>query len=199
MAVVNTQLAAICAQGDSKITVASATGFNPGNFILVENELMQQTAAANGAVVPVRRGLDGTVQATHASAAFACSGLTSDFPAAAPGQCITYGPYAPDGQMAGYFTYNASGAIALTPGIHVVNGSGVCVMTLAAPSGVQEGALLVIESKNLNANTITAAPIFLGVVNAGGIATASANGGNLTLKACGGKWAVLAASGIAFT
>lgn len=199
MALTSTTLASACANTATTISVASATGFAVGNFVLVENELMQQTAAATGVVIPVRRGLDGTVQATHASAAFACTGLATDFPGPAPGQCITYGPYAPDGQMAGYFTYSAAGAIATTPGIHVLNGSAAIAMTLAAPTGAQEGAILIVESKNLHANTVTASPIFLGAANAGGIATVAATGGNLTLKACGGKWTVLASSGIAFT
>ena len=199
MALTSTTLAAACANYASSINVTSATGFAIGNFILVENEFMQQTGAANGTVVPVRRGLDGTVQANHAAAAFACTGLGVDFPAPAPGQCIVYGPYAPDGQMAGYFTYNTAGAIATTPGIHVINGSGVTAMTLAGPTAAQEGAILIVESKNLAANTITATPILLGAANAGGICTCAATGANLTLKACGGKWTVLASSGIAFT
>lgn len=199
MALTSTTLASACPNTATTITVASATGFAVGNFVLVENELMQQTAAAAGVVVPVRRGLDGTVQATHAASAFACTGLSTDFPAPAPGQCITYGPYAPDGQMAGYFTYSAAGAIATTPGIHVINGTGALAMTLAGPTGAQEGAILIVESKNLHANTCTATPTYLGAASAGGIATFAATGGNLTLKACGGKWTVLASSGAAFT
>jgi hypothetical protein len=101
--------------------------------------------------------------------------------------------------MAGYFTYSAAGAITTTPGIHVINATGAVAMTIAGPTGAQEGAVLIIESKNLHANTVTATPVFLGVTNAGGIATMAAAGGNLTLKACGGKWTVLASSGATFT
>jgi hypothetical protein len=198
MSLTSTTLASACANTATSITVASATGFAAGNFVLVENELMQQTAAAAGVVVPVRRGLDGTVQANHASAAFACTGLATDFPGPAPGQSVTYGAAAPDGQMAGYFTYSAAGAIATTPGVHVINASGAVAMTLAGPTGAQEGAVLIIESKNLHANTVTATPAYLGAAGTG-IATAAATGGNLVLKACGGKWTVIGVSGMAFT
>jgi hypothetical protein len=100
--------------------------------------------------------------------------------------------------MAGYFTYSAAGAIATTPGVHVINASGAVAMTLAGPTGAQEGAVLIIESKNLHANTVTATPAYLGAAGTG-IATAAATGGNLVLKACGGKWTVIGVSGMAFT
>jgi hypothetical protein len=198
MALTSTTLSATCTPTSTTIAVTSATGFTAGNFILVENEFMQQTGAANGTVVPVRRGLDGTVQANHNAAAFTCTGLGTDFPGPAPGQCITYGPYAPDGKMAGYYTNTVAGPIAPTPGIHVINGSGALAMTLVAPTGAQEGAILIVESKNLNANTVTASPAWIGAAGTG-IATMAATGGNLMLKACGGKWTVIGSSGAAFT
>jgi hypothetical protein len=100
--------------------------------------------------------------------------------------------------MAGYFTSCVAGAIAPTPGIHVINGSGALAMTLVAPTGAQEGAILIVESKNLNANTVTASPAWIGAAGTG-IATMAATGGNLMLKACGGKWTVIGSSGAAFT
>lgn len=198
MALTSTTLSAACAVNDTKITVASAAGFGVGNLVLVENEMMQQTAAAVGTVVAVRRGLDGTVQGAHASAAFACTGLGTDFPAPLPGQAVVYGPCATDGSNAASYTYSAAGAINPVPGVHVINAAGAVAMTLAGPTGAQEGAVLIVESKNLHANTITATPAYLGAAGTG-IATAAATGGNLVLKASGGKWAVIGVSGIAFT
>jgi hypothetical protein len=199
MALTATTLAAACAANDTKITVAATTGFAVGQTVLVENELMQQTAAAAGLVVPVRRGLDGTVQGAHASAAFACTGLASDFPGPAAGQEVVYSPAAPDGMQAGwsYFTYSAAGAIAITSGVHTINGSGALAMTIAAPTVAQEGAVLTVISKNLHANTLVATPAYLGA--AGGTATFAATGGSVTLKVAGGKLAVVASSGVAFT
>jgi hypothetical protein len=141
------------------------------------------------------------VQGTHAAGAFAATGLATDFPGPAPGQCVVYGPETPDGMQAGwaYYTYSAAGAITPVSGVHTINGAGALAMTLAGPTGTQEGAVLLIESKNLHANTVTALPILLGVANAGGIGTMAATGGNITLKACGGKWTVLSSSGCAFT
>jgi len=198
MAVTSTTLASACGAGATTITVASATNFTAGQFILVENELMQQTAAVSGVVVPVRRGLDGTVQGAHAASAFACTGLTSDFPNPVPGWPVVYGPCAPDGSNAASYTYSAAGAISPVPGVHVINGTGALAMTLAGPTGTQEGMVLIIESKNLHANTVTATPAYLGAAGTG-IATAAATGGNLVLKACGGKWTVIGVSGMAFT
>lgn len=197
MAVTSTTLAASCGVGATTITVASATNFTTGQFILVENELMQQTAAANGTVVPVRRGLDGTVQGAHASSAFACTGLFADFPSPIPGWPVVYGPCVGDGSNAASYTYSAAGAISPVPGVHVINGSGAIAMTLAGPTGTQEGQVMIIESKNLHANTIVATPAFLGA--AGATATAAATGANLVLKACGGKWTVVGVSGITFS
>jgi hypothetical protein len=196
MAATNTTLGSACAVGATSIAVAAATNFGVGNLILVEQELMQQTAAANGLVVPVRRGLDGGVQSAHAAGAFVSTSATpSDFPGPAPGQNVTYGPAKPDGMQEGwnYYTYSAAGAIAPVSGVHVINGSGAIAMTLAGPTGPQEGAVLIIESKNLHANTVVATPAFLG--GAGATATFAATGGNLYLKASGAKWTVIGSAG----
>jgi hypothetical protein len=199
MAAVATTLAAPCALSDTKITVASAAGFAVGNVVLVENELMNQSAPAAGLVVPVRRGLDGTVQGAHATGAFVASGLGSDFPGPAPGQEVVYPPAAPDGMQAGwnYFTYSVAGAIPIISGVHTINGSGATAMTIAAPTVAQEGAELKIISKNLHANTLVATPAYLGA--AGATATFAATGGNIVLKVVGGKLSVIASSGVAFT
>jgi hypothetical protein len=199
MAAVSTTLAAPCAASDTKVNVASTAGFAVGNVVLVENELMQQTAAAAGTIVPVRRGLDGTVQGAHATGAFVATGVGSDFPGPAPGQEVVYSPAAPDGMQAGwgYFTYSTAGAIPIVSGVHTINGGGATAMTIGAPSVAQEGAELEIISKNLHANTIVATPAYLGA--GGATATAAATGGNLRLKVVGGKLAVLNASGITFS
>jgi len=199
MAAIATTLGAPCAVSDTKITVASATGFAVGNVVLVENELMNQSAPAAGLVVPVRRGLDGTVQGAHATGAFVASGLGTDFPGPAPGQEVVYSPAAPDGMQQGwnYFTYSAAGAIPVVSGVHTINGSGATAMTIGAPTVAQEGAELTVISKNLHANTLVATPAYLGA--AGGTATFAATGGSVKLKVVGGKLAVVASSGVAFT
>ena len=155
MALSATTLSAPCAASDAKITVASASGFAVGQPVLVENELMAQTAAAVGLVIPVRRGLDGTVQGAHASGGYVATGLGSDFPGPAPGQEVVYSPAAPDGMQAGwsYFTYSIAGAIPVISGVHTINGSGATAMTIGAPTAAQEGAELTVISKNLHANT----------------------------------------------
>ena len=194
MTLISTTLTAPVAPSDTKLTVASATGFAVGNVIVVEGgEVMQQTAPAQGLVVPVRRGLDGTTQGAHGAAAFVATGLGSDFLAPAPGQAVAYGACAPDGSTTADFTYSAAGAITPVAGTHILNGAAAIAMTLAGPTAAQEGQVLIVASKSLFANTVAATPAFLG--GAGATATFAATGGNLILQASAGKWTVLGASG----
>jgi hypothetical protein len=181
---------------DTKIAVAATSGFAVGNLILVENEVMAQTAPAIGLLIPVRRGIEGTVQGAHATGSFTATGLGTDFASPAPGQEVAYGPAAPDGSTTAMYTYTTAGAISPVQGTHIINGSAITAMTLAGPTAAQEGQVLVIESKNLHANTCVASPAYLGA--AGATATFTAAGGNAVLKACGGKWTVIGASGVAF-
>jgi hypothetical protein len=199
MAATATTTTAPVAVSDTKITVASAAGFGVGNVILVENEVMNQSAAAVGLVVSVRRGLDGTVQGAHGAGAFVATGLGSDFPGPPPGQEVVYSPATPDGMQQGwsYFTYSAAGAIPIVSGVHTIAGAGALAMTIAAPAVTQEGAELTVISKSLFANTLVATPAYLGA--AGGTATFAATGGSVKLKVVGGKLAVVASSGVAFT
>lgn len=199
MALTATTLGAACPASASAISVASASGFGVGNLILVEQELMAQSGPAAGLVVPVRRGLDGTVQGAHAAAAFVATGLGTDFPTPAPGQVVIYGPETPDGMQQGwgYNTYSVAGAIPVVSGVHIINGSAITAMTIAAPTVAQEGAELTVISKNLHANTLVATPAYLGA--AGGTATFAATGGSVKLKVVGGKLAVIASAGVAFT
>ena len=198
MALAQTTLSGPCAVNDTAIRVLSLTGLAVGQTILVDHEVMAQVGANQGPLVPVRRGLDGTVQAAHATGALLVTGLPSDFPAPGPGQTTTYGPSAPDGMQAGwtYATYSVAGAIPPTPGVHVINGAAAIAMTLAAPSLAQEGATLTVVSKNLHANTLAGSPAFLGA--AGGTGTFAATGGSVQLKAVSGKWAVVAGAGVTF-
>lgn len=200
MASTNTTLAAPVAVSDTKITPVALTGFAVGNVVLVDNELMAQSAPAQGAVVPVRRGLDGTVQSAHATGANVATGVGSDFPGPAPGQEVVYSPAAPDGMQQGwgYFTYSAAGAIPVVSGVHTIAGGGALAMTIGAPTAAQEGAELKIVSKSLFANTVTASPAWIGAAGTG-IATFAATGGALLLKVVGGKLSVLSSSGAAFT
>jgi hypothetical protein len=199
MAATATTTTAPVAVSDTKIAVASAAGFAVGNVVLVENEVMNQSAPAVGLLVPVRRGLDGTVQGAHGAGANVATGLGSDFPGPPPGQEVVYSPATPDGMQAGwsYFTYSAAGAIPIVSGVHTIAGAGALAMTIAAPAVTQEGAELTVISKSLFANTLVATPAYLGA--AGGTATFAATGGSVKLKVVGGKLAVIASSGVAFT
>jgi hypothetical protein len=58
--------------------------------------------------------------------------------------------------------YTASGAIAITPGLHLLQGAGPLLMTLAQPTAAQEGMILTIYNSTAAAHTVTAAGGFGG-------------------------------------
>jgi hypothetical protein len=198
MALSATALAGPVTAKDTVIRVVSGASVAVGNTLLVDHEVMVAIPGAPSPAFNVRRGLDGTIQGAHNTGAAVIAGLASDFAMPAPGQTSAYGGEAPDGQLGSgwtYATYAAAGAIAPVGGVHTINGIGVTAMTLAAPTLDQEGVTLIIESRNAAANTVV-----LGAVSgaAGPTGTFAATGGNVILKAAGGKWAVIGSNGVTF-
>jgi hypothetical protein len=197
MALIQTVLGGDMAVTDTVLRVASLTGFAVNQQILVDREVMVQVGTPTGLAVPVRRGLDGTVQAAHTARAIVTTGLPHEFSHPAPGQTSAFGPSAPDGMQSRWTnaTYGLAGALAALPGVAVLNGTAAIAMTLAAPSAGMEGAELTIVSASLFANTV----VVTGISGAAGpTGTFAATGGSAKFKAVGGKWAVLAGAGVTF-
>ena len=90
MAFTTTTLSAACAIGDTTIKVTAATDFDKGDFIRVDDEFMEMTAAAVGTRIPVRRGVNGTVAAAHVITANATVGVGSDWANPAPTRPVSY-------------------------------------------------------------------------------------------------------------
>lgn len=198
MALQATALAGAITAKDTTIRVVLGSAVAIGNTLLVDREVMVAIPGAPSPAFNVRRGLDGTVQGAHNAGASVIAGAAGEFANPAPGQTSAYGPSAPDGMSSsgwGYYSYAAAGAITPAPGVHAINGAGVTAMTLAAPDLSLDGAVLVVESRNLHANTLVVTGLLGG---AGPTGTFAATGGNVILKAAAGKWTVLGSSGVTF-
>jgi hypothetical protein len=90
MAITSTTLAVAAGRGDLTLVLASASGAVTGNTIVIGGEYLQQTGAAVGVIIPVRRGLQGSASIPHAAATVVKMGLASDFNLAEPTQAAVY-------------------------------------------------------------------------------------------------------------
>lgn len=198
MALTTTTLSSAVAANDNSIVVASATGFAAGNFILVDQEVMQvQGSYVSGTTIPVKRGQDGSVTAAHKASANCNVFLASDESGASPQTVVQW----PNVRARRMLSYSAAGAISLpNPGedmIAVINGTGALAMTLASPTKDMDGCELKLIANGKAAHTVT---YTVGLGNGGasfdvGTFSASLQGG-CTLTAVNGFW-VLTGAGIA--
>jgi hypothetical protein len=158
MALTTTTLSAACAVGDEQITVTSASGFAMNSYVQVDNEFMQITSTYNGTatIVPVRRGVNGTLPIAHPSGANATAGTGSDF--GNPNASVSTA-YALAGRRRKVESYSAAGAITLPASgedtVAIINGTNALAMTLANPGKDQDGSLLYIASNGKAAHTVT--------------------------------------------
>lgn len=156
MALTRTTLSAAVAINDSSIVVASATGFAAGNFILIDQEVLQVAKNyVSGTTIPVSRGQDGTVSAAHKITAGAVTFLASD--EAGPGaQTFTQFPRVRGRDVA---SYTAAAAVTLpTPGndmVAILNSTVALAMTLAAPTADLDGSILVVIGNGKAAHTLS--------------------------------------------
>ena len=191
MAFNTTTLSSACGLNDTLINVASATGAAIGNYIELDGEMMQQQAAANGTLIPVRRGINGTATIAHVLTANVQMGLPSDFATGAVGiaDSVTYPNYMTT-TLVSYTSATAAilfGAARWT--FAVLNGTSVINATLANPTKDQDGIILTIVGNGKAAHTVT---YTAGLGNAGGsydVGTWTSSGQcSQTLIACNGIW-----------
>lgn len=194
MAETTTTLSSAVAINDTQINVASATGFAIGNLIRIDDEMMVQSAAANGTLIPVRRGIMSATGA-HVVTANVQTGLPSDFPANATGisESVTY----PNLLSIARTSYtSATAAIGFGSGalltIAVLNGTSTINATLANPTKDQDMNLLIIAGNGKSVSTVT---YTAGLGNAGGsydVITFPAGGQvAMLLMALNGFWLLL--------
>ena len=156
MALVRTTLSSAAAAGDTTIRVASATGFGTGYLIRIDGEDLIQTAAAVGTVIPVRRGVNGTVSAAHVATAGVVVGVATDWEAPAAQLGV---PFPIAGRARTVTSYSSAGAIAMpTAGadaVAILNGTVALAMTITDPGPDNDGDILLILGNGKAAHTVT--------------------------------------------
>lgn len=158
MALARTTLSAAIGIDDSKMLVASATGFAAGYVFKIDGEVFRVAKAyvAGSTTVPFLRGQEGTVATTHPSSAGVVVGVASDWSNPAAGSIV---PFPLAGKSLLSASYSASGAITLPVAgsdLEVqINGTTICAMTVAAPTKDLDGCKLYISSNGAAAHTVT--------------------------------------------
>jgi hypothetical protein len=198
MALTSTALAADLSASSLKIRVASATGFAVGRIIRIDNEFMEQTAAASGVVIPVKRGVMGSATLAHDTLADVTVGLPEDYPAVPPGNRLATEP-----SKFTMITVGENGTFAAPGG-----GDGLVVLkkatalgttTLTDPTLAQDGTTLVVTNGTAAGHVITGT-FRDGTTGAHTTATYEAfAGATMTLVAQDGGWNVVALNQVAIT
>lgn len=159
MALSVTTLSAAVAAGDLSILIASLTGLEVGDVVIIDQEVMKVLGPLPSAAtspVSVLRGQDGTRVVAHVSGANVVHGKPSEFAQAAAGaaQMTAY----PAVRHREKRSYSADGAIALpTPGNDMAAtliGTVALAMTVAVPGVDQDGDKLLIQSNGKAAHTV---------------------------------------------
>ena len=157
MALTRTTLSAACAAGDVTITVASATGFSAGYWLLIDQEVMQVGKGyVSGTVIPVGRGKQGTVASAHVTTAGVVVGIGTDWDDPSAQTAVTY-PIA--GRARTLTSITATGSLTLpaagSDAVVILNGTSVIALTVPVPTADMDGTLLYIASNGAAAHTVT--------------------------------------------
>ena len=188
MALVTTTISAAVGANDLVIPVTSATGMSAGNFLKIDNEMMQIVSVSGTSISVRSRGDQGSAAVAHNILALCTSGLLSDL----AGNPFSQAPNV-DAQLKNIVTYSVSGAIAIPNqnSIIVLDKAGVAAMTLAGPAADQDGLEVTILSATAQAHTVTYTAGFYGDTTSSDVATFAAKAGaSMTILARGGTWGV---------
>lgn len=194
MALTKTTASAAIALGDSKITVASATGFAAGYLVKVDDEQMVvQSTYSSGTSIPVLRGKNGSSQVAHAVTANVVVGAAADW--ANPNATVVTA-YALSGRRRKIVSYSASGAIDLPSAgedvVAVLNGTSVLAMTVAVPTQDLDGSRLTIIANGAAAHTVTFASGLSGAGSSYDVVTFNGTGPvAIEAMACNALWNAL--------
>lgn len=156
MALTKTVLTSAVGQTDANVVVSSATGFAAGNFLKIDQEVMQVAKSyVSGTTIPVLRGLDGSKQTTHVNTTNVVTFLGSDEAGPQEQQFVQWS------EVPGRDTlsYIAAGAITLPrPGsdmVAILNSTVALAMTLAAPTTDMDGSILTVIGNGKAAHTLS--------------------------------------------
>lgn len=179
MALVATTLAIAVDAFSDMLNVTSGTSVTVGQMARINNELVK-IQSVNGTLVRVFRGIRGTKAVAHNALSDFVHGPQADFP-------VEQFP------LPGSYTYSASGAVTVAPGIHKLAGTGALTMTLAAPTSAQEGLQLTILDTDADGEAHTVAATYGTGTGATFNGTA---GSSMVIVAADSKWFVLYLNGV---
>lgn len=166
MALANTTLASAKAASDTKLKVASATGFAIGYIVRIGDETYQVSKGyvAGSTSVPLALEKGGTVTVDHPSGAQVTVGAATDWAQQTPPQ--TTAAFQIAGRARVITEYSADGAIALPPAgadaLAVISGTAHTGLTLAVPTKDLNGCKLAILDLTAAAHVVTVAGGFGG-------------------------------------
>ena len=159
MALTQTTASSAIAATDTKIIVASATGFAAGNMVKVDQEIMRvsKSYSSGTTILLDGRGLGGGLAQAHEASSKVLTGLPSDFAAAGPQVAVTYPIAGRDRQVTSITTDNSTLTLPVAGQDMVVelNGTSVINLTVPVPTKDMDSTLLWIASNGAAAHVIT--------------------------------------------
>jgi hypothetical protein len=201
MALATTTLSSAVAVDDTSVVVASATSFDAGRLVLVDQEVMQVAQNyTSGTTVDVLRGVNGSATVTHVVTSNVTHGDATDFSTAASQEIIGYQA----SQATVISSITATGTLTLpkagTDARVILNGTSVIALTIPVPTKDMDGTLLTIVGNGAAAHTLT----FTGGLSGAGtsydvVTTNSTAPIALTAIACNGLWNSFVATPMAGT
>jgi len=201
MALATTTLSSAVAVDDTSVVVASATSFDAGRLVLVDQEVMQVAQNyTSGTTVDVLRGVNGSATKTHVVTSNVTHGDATDFSTAAAQEIIGY--QASRATVVSSIT--ATGTLTLpkagTDARVILNGTSVIALTIPVPTKDMDGVLLTIVGNGAAAHTLT----FTGGLSGAGtsydvVTTNSTAPIAITAIACNGLWNSFVATPMAGT
>ena len=201
MALATTTLSSAVAVDDTSIVVASATSFDAGRLVLVDNEVMKVAQNyRSGTTVDVMRGVNGTATKAHVITSNVSHGEATDFSTPAAQEIIGY-----QASRATVITsITATGTLTLptaaTDARVILNGTSVIALTIPVPTKDMDGTLLTFVVNGAAAHTLT----FTGGLSGAGssydvVTTNSTAPIAFTVIACNGLWNSFVATPMAGT
>jgi hypothetical protein len=175
MAFTATTLAAALADTEKRAKLTAVTNVVAGSSLLKIDDEWCKVDAIAGLFVDLSRGLNGSKVVAHGIYA----------PAIHTTNAAEFSAPIPEPRV---YSYGASGAITVAPGLHYITKGSIAAMTLADPPADQNGMMLTVASTTAYAHTLTMATAVLGstetVYTFGNVV-----GHSKTLVSYKGKWA----------
>jgi len=201
MALATTTLSSAVAVDDTSVVVASATSFDAGRLVLVDQEVMQVAQNyTSGTTVDVLRGVNGSATVTHVVTSNVTHGDATDFSTAASQEIIGYQA----SRATVISSITATGTLTLpkagTDARVILNGTSVIALTIPVPTKDMDGTLLTIVGNGAAAHTLTFTGGLSGAGTSYDVVTTNATAPiALTAIACNGLWNSFVATPMAGT